>query len=658
MLRKSIVLAALLAACAARANPPVEAFGSLPFMSQPSLSPDGAHFAVMQSVSGKPVVVIYKVNARAGEEPTVIAPKDWIVTGLDWLKSDRLAVYVKVNKKFDQMMHTWTRAVSVDLQGNGAAMLMKDNPYFNNNTSTARIFDFDLDDPDSVFMAIGVYSDMRDPSEVATDSKTGRSDRNLFRDQMYRVNVRTGAEDRLASGTYDTKSWVMDGHGKLVARIDESETPLQDHVFALQGGDWKKIGDYDARGDNGAGIIGLTGDGLGLLRGSYDASSKASLARVDLASGAETPFYSDPTYDLDGAVHDVWTGRVIGVATIADKLEYHYFDAKWDGLQKGLEAAFPNVSVHAVSWNTALDKMIVAVSAPKVPATYYFLDRTTHQADKIGSAYPGLAAADLGEMKPYPYKARDGLDIHAYLTLPPGRTPNNLPAVIMPHGGPDQRDSLRFDWWAQFLANRGYAVLQPNFRGSSGYGRKFTEAGLHEWGRKMQDDISDGVKQLIADGIVDPKRVCIAGASYGGYAALAGAALTPDLYACAVSFAGVSDLPVMLSSERARYGKDSGALSFWISRIGSPYDDSEQLRATSPARHADQVKCPVLLMHGEGDTTVPVKQSELMESALRSAGKQVQFVRFEGEDHYMNLADTRIRVLKETEAFLDRTIGH
>ena len=146
-------------------------------------------------------------------------------------------------------------------------------------------------------------------------------------------------------------------------------------------------------------------------------------------------------------------------------------------------------------------------------------------------------------MKPYPYKARDGLDIPAYLTLPPGKAPKNLPVVVMPHGGPDYRDYIGFDWMAQFFANRGYAVLQPNFRGSSGYGHKFTEAGLHQWGLKMQDDISDGVKKLIADGIANPKRVCIVGASYGGYAALAGATFTPDLYACAVSFAGISDLP-------------------------------------------------------------------------------------------------------------------
>jgi len=229
---------------------------------------------------------------------------------------------------------------------------------------------------------------------------------------------------------------------------------------------------------------------------------------------------------------------------------------------------------------------------------------------------------------------------------------------VMPHGGPDARDQMDFDWWAQFLANRGYAVLQPNFRGSSGYGWDFTQAGLRQWGLKMQDDISDGVKKTIADGIADPKRVCIVGASYGGYAALAGAAFSPDLYACAISFAGVSDLPLVLRTERKEHGPDSQTASFWATRIGSSDENWDQLTATSPARHADKIRCPLLLVHGEGDTTVRIDQSERMESALKDAGKAVQFIRIPGEDHHLNLTETRVRLLTETEKFLAKTIGN
>ena len=375
------------------------------------------------------------------------------------------------------------------------------------------------------------------------------------------------------------------------------------------------------------------------------------------AAGAEATLFSNPQYDVAAALTDDWTGHVIGAAYADDKMEYVYFDPQLEALQRGLERAFANLSVHAVSSDLARDRVIVAVDGPQQPPTYYYLDRTTHQAAELDSSNPGLTLADLGEMKPYPYKARDGLDIHAYLTLPPGSAGKGLPLVVMPHGGPDDRDMLTFDWQAQYFANRGYAVFQPNFRGSSGYGHKFTEAGLQQWGLKMQDDITDGVKKLIADGTVDPKRICIVGGSYGGYAALAGATFTPDLYACAVSFAGVSDLPILLRSDIDEAGKDSKTASFWSSRIGSLDNDSEVLRATSPARHADQVKCPILLMHGEGDTTVRIKQSELEYDALKSAGKDVQFIRFPGEDHYFTFADTRIRFLSEVEKFLAAHIG-
>jgi dipeptidyl aminopeptidase/acylaminoacyl peptidase len=358
---------------------------------------------------------------------------------------------------------------------------------------------------------------------------------------------------------------------------------------------------------------------------------------------------------LSAALTEEWTGRVIGAAYVADKREYVYFDPARAALQRGIEAVFPGKDAHAVSVTRDGSKAIVAVEAPDLPRTYYFLDRDSHVATKVASQYPGLSAADLGTMRADPYKARDGLDIPAYLTLPPGKAPKNLPVVVLPHGGPDARDAIGFDWWAQFLANRGYAVFQPNYRGSKGYGRAFTDAGLHQWGLKMQDDVTDGVKKLIADGIADPKRICIVGASYGGYVALAGATFTPDLYACAVSISGVSDLGRMVTHQAVLYGRRSGPVSFWQSRIGMRGDP--QLDATSPALHADQVRIPVLLMHGRHDTTVAFAQSEEERDALARAGRTAELVTFEGDDHYMTLANTRITMLKTLEEFLKKNIG-
>jgi dipeptidyl aminopeptidase/acylaminoacyl peptidase len=221
---------------------------------------------------------------------------------------------------------------------------------------------------------------------------------------------------------------------------------------------------------------------------------------------------------------------------------------------------------------------------------------------------------------------------------------------VLPHGGPETRDNNEFDWWSQFLASRGYAVLRPQFRGSKGFGDAFRRAGFRQWGRRMQDDLTDGVLAMIQQGVADPRRVCIVGGSYGGYAALAGAAFTPDLYKCAVSVNGVSDLPEMLGSVKVQNGAESDSVAYWRDNIGSPFD--RRVIERSPALAADAIRVPILLMHGVDDTVVPIGQSESMARALEKRNKPFEFIRLPGEDHWLSRADTRLRVLTEIERFL------
>ncbi len=655
MRKAAIALTGLLIPSPAFANPPVQAFGELPNMTEPRLAPDGLHFAAIQALNGKPAAVIYKIGAPPGTLPVVVPSGEAIVELIDWGKNDRLIVRLKTNERIfhDDRIRTWERTISVKDDGTSTVLLLENFVGLRNNTTDSYVVDKDLDDPHSVLLPLFVknivfksYYEYHDPYED-------------FRLDLLKVNLETGEGHTYATGNYKTSDWITDGHGNLVARLELSLRPLRHQLFVYNKGGWIPSGDYDAEADNGAGVVGLTEDGKAIALLRHEGQPTTALVRHDLATGDEkTLLFSDPRYDVMSPIKDEWTGRVIGAMYADDKFEYRYFDKANQALQNGLERSFPGLSVHATSMDMSKDKVIVAVQGPRQPPVYYFLDRVKHEATEILSAYPELTATDLGEMKPYPYVARDGQRIPAYLTLPPGKPAKNLPTVIMPHGGPDARDVMGFDWWAQFLANRGYAVLQPNYRGSKGYGRKFTEAGLHQWGLGMQNDITDGVKKLIADGITDPKRICIVGASYGGYAALAGAAFTPDLYACAMSFAGVSDLNEFLFAQRSDTGEYSQSVSFWTSRIGSDWDDSKKLQDTSPALHAEQVKCPVLLMHGEGDTTVRIKQSELMYDALKAAHKDVEFIRFSGEDHYLNFADTRIRMLEELETFLKKNIGN
>jgi dipeptidyl aminopeptidase/acylaminoacyl peptidase len=290
---------------------------------------------------------------------------------------------------------------------------------------------------------------------------------------------------------------------------------------------------------------------------------------------------------------------------------------------------------------------------------YYVFTPAEERITQIALRYPELQSADQGaERQAINYPARDGVRIPAYLTLPPSGVRQNLPLVLLVHGGPHARDDFSFDWWSAFLASRGYAVLQPNFRGSSGYGHAWEEAGKRQWGALMQTDVEDGVAALGRAGIIDPARVCIVGASYGGYAALAGATLTPERYRCAASIAGVSDLERMLrATERQTGGDDTMTSDWWRASIGDREEDRERIRAVSPANLADSVQIPVLLIHGVDDTVVPIDQSHLMRDRLRSAGKDVRFVELRGDDHWLSDAPTRTQMLRELETFLAANLG-
>ena len=223
--------------------------------------------------------------------------------------------------------------------------------------------------------------------------------------------------------------------------------------------------------------------------------------------------------------------------------------------------------------------------------------------------------------------------------------------IALPHGGPEAHDTLSFDWWAQYLANKGYLVIQPNFRGSSGFGREFTEAGAGKWGKEMQDDVSDGVLTLVKSGYADKDRVCIMGASYGGYAAMAGGAFTPELYKCIVAVAGVSDIHKMLNRTKINSSSGDWIVRHWSKLMG---DDTSALKKISPVNFAEQFSSPILIIHGEDDTVVPIDQSKIMHTALKKAGKSTRFVALKKEDHWLSGSDTRLKMLKEIDKFLDK----
>jgi dipeptidyl aminopeptidase/acylaminoacyl peptidase len=294
----------------------------------------------------------------------------------------------------------------------------------------------------------------------------------------------------------------------------------------------------------------------------------------------------------------------------------------------------------------------VRVDSAKLGPAYSVVDLASRKASWLGAEYETLKPGDIGEVRPVRFRAADGLPITGYLTLPTGRDPKALPLIVFPHGGPASRDNPGFHWWAQAMASRGYAVLQVNYRGSDGFGWAFQKAGFGEWGRKMQTDLSDGVAYLAGEGLIDPKRVCIVGGSYGGYAALAGATLQHGVYRCAVSFGGVADLRRQFTYSRGREGL--AALRYWTRYMGAEDLGDPVLATYSPALHADQATAPILLIHGKDDTVVPLDQSTEMAEALRRAGKPVELVVQNNADHWLSLGTTRLQMLQATMAFVEK----
>lgn len=291
------------------------------------------------------------------------------------------------------------------------------------------------------------------------------------------------------------------------------------------------------------------------------------------------------------------------------------------------------------------------------PAQYFTMDWASGQLGRIADTQPDLEKASLSTPRRIALRSRDGLRLEGYLTLPPaeeGRAPARpLPAVLLPHGGPAAADSARYDHWTQFLASRGWAVMQLDFRGSTGYGQDFREAGRRRWGLEMQNDLADGLRWLVGQGIADPGRVCIVGASYGGYAALMGAVNDPALYRCVASFAGPTDLRDLLSHAQHFQGYELGAEA----EIGTWWGDREKLRSTSPALRAADIRVPVLLIHGANDAVVPVEQSRDMARALADARHaDARYVELPLGDHALSREEDRLRVLTELERFLQRNL--
>jgi acetyl esterase/lipase len=368
--------------------------------------------------------------------------------------------------------------------------------------------------------------------------------------------------------------------------------------------------------------------------------------------------YAHPENDVSGMVYFGSNREVVGVRYVDDRVRIRYFDDRMEAEYANLRETLirelgREVDVLPISESVDGLKQVLEVSSDRQPPVYYFYDRSIRRIEGLFEAFPDVPTAALAPTKRVNFRARDGLSIPAYLTLPLGTEPRNLPAIALVHGGPWSRDSIEWDPEVQLLANRGFAVLQVNYRGSSGFGRSFLDAGDRQWGQKIQDDITDGVNWLIAEGVADRDRIGIMGASYGGYATLVGLVKTPEIYRAGVAYASVTDILTMLADDRW-YGPEG---TFERKRIGGDIGDGDRLRESSPLRRAAEIRVPVLLGHGEDDQRVHVRESRMMADALKSAGKQYEYLEFAHEIHGFALQYNRIRWYTRVAAFFEEHLA-
>jgi dipeptidyl aminopeptidase/acylaminoacyl peptidase len=469
---------------------------------------------------------------------------------------------------------------------------------------------------------------------------------------LFKIDLRDDASRLMPGEDPDANRYIVDADGHALA---ESTYNAHDKVWRLKvwrDGSWRVAQSQSAPIESPS-LLGLGRDGKSiLLRGFGD--DRYALREV-------SPDGATVGSRLDGpesgqVLHDPVTHRLIGVAALTgDELAYRFYDPAEDLRWRGIEAAFRGQQVELVSSSDDRQKLILHIDSPTEGPGFVLVDLTNHSSQWMGSDYPGLAPADISEVRPLRFKAADGLDLSGYLTLPKARDAKNLPLVVFPHGGPAARDQPGFDWWAQAMASHGYAVLQVNYRGSDGFGWDFLSAGFGQWGRKMQTDLSDGVRYLATQGTIDPKRVCIVGASYGGYAALAGATKDAGVYRCAVDVSGPAELGKFIEWAKAR-GGDWGATTarYWDRFVGAKDPGDPQLQSISPADLAGKVTIPILIIHGKDDTVVPFEQSQLMADALGKASKPYDFVVLNHEDHWLSRSDTRLQMLQATIDFLEK----
>jgi dipeptidyl aminopeptidase/acylaminoacyl peptidase len=613
------IVASPAASAADDAPIPVRDFFRHPERSHFRISPDGKTLAFMQPYERRMNIYVQPI---AGGEPKRLTNE----TARDipdhfWKGPDRL-VYVK-DFGGDENFHV----VSVNKDGSG----VKDLTPFDG--VRAEIIDQLRDFPDLLLVGLN------------------KRNKEVF--DAYRLDLKTGELELVAENPGNITSWLTDHAGNI--RGAQTTDGVNTSFLYRDGasGPFRTVLTTSFR-DSFSPLF-FTFDNKSLYAASNLGRDKQAIVLVDPATAKEQKvLFEHPEVDVDSLSFSHKRKVLTTISYVTWKPQRKYLDAETEKLFAALEKQLPGYEFGIQSMTDDEDRMIVAAYNDRTQGMRYLYDSGADKLTKLGEIAPWLPEAKMARMKPIEFRSRDGLTINGYVTLPNGKEPKNLPVIVNPHGGPWARDVWGWNPEVQMLANRGYAVLQMNFRGSTGYGRTFWQASFKQWGLKMQDDITDGVNYLIKEGIADPKRICIYGASYGGYATLAGVTYTPDLYACAVDYVGVSNLFTFLNTIPP-YWKPF--LEMMHEMVGEPEKDKALLTAASPALNADRIKSPLFIAQGARDPRVNIDEANQMVKALKARGVDVPYMVKENEGHGFRNEENQFDFYEAMERFLAKYLN-
>jgi len=635
--------------CVAKAAmPELETYGKLESVSDMSISPNGELIAYRLTKSDKEdhVVVLSLIERKV---ITAVDVRKIDPQGHYFVNNDFLVLIGSNHVKFKNYLNSFDASTpfSIDLKTKKVEKLVKLGERIGKKNVTlgqSGLGNVVGRSPDGKTLFI--------PSFISVDETDVVPEYSLLS-----VNVTgKGSPKIVVSGTRDTRDYFVDDQGNVLARENLNNRTNVHSIDIRENKKWRTIYKYKSEIKSHS-FAGLNDDYTGLIF-TRDDDDKDYLL-LSFADGSvkeldKLNIERDTTRLIEND-----HGVIIGTKYAGFTPDYKLLDSKLNQRLKGIVAQFPGQSVHLSDWTPDWKHIVVRVEGSQYVGDYLLFSEGKPPTKIVSSRFD-ISKEQINPVVIEEYKSRDGLTIPTLLTFPRGQSINSksLPTVIMPHGGPASQDRVSFDYLAQALASRGFLVIQPQFRGSTGFGKKLYEAGWGEWGKGMQNDLTDAVSAFTKKGVVNPERICIVGASYGGYAALAGVAFTPDVYKCAVSINGVSHLPKMLAADKKLYGKKSWVLDYWNRSILNSDFDRNTLKEISPYYSVEKIKVPVLLVHGEDDKIVEFNQSKLMQKAIKKQKGQVELVKLKNDDHYLQDSGTRIQAVVKTVEFVEQYIGN